>query len=127
MERLERYGPLAIVVSSAVIINLGYLTSNLYKLPGVISVILIPCSMVLLIGWFQRNIKGTIALTFGIIFLSAVFLQISLSMPVLTGIIEDLSYRRVFIYGIFIRVLRYAFITSFFSLLTALVAGLAFE
>jgi hypothetical protein len=127
MERLERYGPLAIVVSSAVIINLGYLASNLYKLPGVISVILIPCSMVLLIGWFQRSIKGTIALTFGIIFLSAVFLQISLSMPVITGIIEDLSYRRVFIYGIFIRVLRYAFITSFFSLLTALVAGLAFE
>ena len=127
MEKLERYGPLAIVVSSAVIINLGYLASNLYKLPGVISVILIPCSMVLLIGWFQRSIKGTLALTFGIIFLSAVFLQISLSMPVLTGIIEDLSYRRVFIYGIFIRVLRYAFITSFFSLLTALVAGLAFE
>ena len=127
MERLERYGPLAIVVSSAVIINLGYLASNLYKLPGVISVILIPCSMVLLIGWFQRSIKGTIALTFGIILLSAVFLQISLSMPVITGIIEDLSYRRVFIYGIFIRVLRYAFITSFFSLLTALVAGLAFE
>lgn len=118
---------MGLVFASAVIINLGYVASNLYDVPGVISVIFIPCSLVLWIGWFLKSMKKTIALTIGVVFLSALLLQISLSTPVLFGIIEDISYRRVFVYAVFLRVVRYMFITSFFTLLTALVAGLAFE
>lgn len=115
------------VLACAVIINLGYVASNLYDLPGVVSVILIPCALVLCMGWLQKSIKRTIALTFGVIFLSGLLMQASLSAPVLLGVIEDQIYSNMFVYSVFLRVVRYIFITSFFTLLTALVAGLAFE
>jgi hypothetical protein len=120
-------GPLGLVLASAAIINLGYVATNLYDLPGVISVILIPCALVLCIGWFQKSIKRTMALTFGVVFLSGFLMQMSLTAPVLLGVIEDQIYRNVFVYSVVLRVVRYMFITSFFTLLTALVAGLAFE
>lgn len=127
MRSLERISPLALVLASAAIVNLGYVATNLYDLPGVISVILVPCALVLWIGWFQKSIRRTIALTFGLVFLSGLLMQVSLTAPVLLGVIEDEIYRSVFVYSVFLRVARYMFTTSFFTLLTALVAGLAFE
>jgi hypothetical protein len=127
MRTLYRMSPLGLVLACAVIINLGYVASNLYDLPGVVSVILIPCALVLCMGWLQKSIKRTIALTFGVIFLSGLLMQASLSAPVLLGVIEDQIYSNMFVYSVFLRVVRYIFITSFFTLLTALVAGLAFE
>jgi len=52
---------------------------------------------------------------------------ISLTAPVLFGIIEDVYYRNLFNYTVFLRVMQFIFVTMFFSILTALVAGLAFE
>lgn len=127
MARLEKLRTLGLVVASAAVINLGYLASNLYKVPEVISVILIPCALILCLGWFLRNMKSTIAWGLAVFLLSSILAQLSLTAPVLYGIIQDIYYRNLFVYTVFLRVMQYTFITTFFGLLTALVAGLAFE
>jgi len=127
MVDIGKLGPMFLVVASAVIINSGYLATNLYGVPEVISVILIPCALVLCLGWFQRDMKRTIVLSFGVILLSAMLTQLSLSAPVLFGIIEGVYYRNMFTYAVFLRVVQYVIVTTFFALLAALVAGLAFE
>ena len=127
MAHLEKLRPLGLVVASAVIINFGYVATNLYKIPEVISVILIPCTLILCLGWFQRSMKNTIVLGLSVLLLSAILTQLSLTTPVLFGIIQDVYYRNLFVYTVFLRVVQYLFITTFFGILTALVAGLAFE
>jgi len=127
MKILEKLTPVALLIASSLIINTGYFATNLYDVPGIISVIVIPCVIVMCIGWFQRSIKRTMVLTFGVIILSGALLQLSLSAPVLLGVIQEEGYQQVFLYSAFMRVVRYLLITSFFSVLTAIVAGLAFE
>ena len=127
MAYLEKLRPLGLVVASAVIINFGYIATNLYKIPEVISVILIPCTLILCLGWFQRSMKNTIVMGLSVLLLSAILTQFSLTTPVTFGIIQDVSYRNLFVYTVFLRVVQYLFITTFFGILTALVAGLAFE
>ena len=127
MMSLEKLSPIGLVVASSVIINTGYIATNIYDISGIITVIFVPCTLVLCIGWFQRNMKRTMLLTFGVIILSASLLQITLSAPVFLGVIEDVSYRQVFVYAVFLRVWQFMIITAFFTTLTALVAGLAFE
>jgi hypothetical protein len=127
MAHLEKLRPLGLVVASAVIINFGYVATNLYKVPEVISLILIPCTLILCLGWFQRSMKNTIVLGLSVLLLSAILTQLSLTTPVLLGIIQDVYYRNLFVYTVFLRVVQYLFITTFFGILTALVAGLAFE
>jgi len=127
MAHLEKLRPLGLVVASAVIINFGYVATNLYKVPEVISLILIPCTLILCLGWFQRSMKNTIVLGLSVLLLSAILTQLSLTTPVLFGIIQDVYYRNLFVYTVFLRVVQYLFITTFFGILTALVAGLAFE
>ena len=127
MAHLEKLRPLGLVVASAVIINFGYIATNLYKIPEVISVILIPCTLILCLGWFQRSMKNTIVLSLSVLLLSAILTQLSLTTPVLFGIIQDVFYGNLFVYTFFLRVVQYLFITTFFGILTALVAGLAFE
>ena len=116
-----------LVVASAFIVNCGYVATNLYDLPGVLSVIFIPCSIVVCLAWFLRDMKNTIVTSFAVILLTAFFTQFSLSAPVWFGIIEDILYRNLFIYTVFLKVVQYVFVTTFFSLITALMAGLAFE
>lgn len=116
-----------LVVASAFIVNCGYVATNLYDLPGVLSVIFIPCSIVVCLAWFLRDMKTTIVTSFAVILLTAFFTQFSLSAPVWFGIIEDVLYRNLFIYTVFLKVVQYVFVTTFFSLITALMAGLAFE
>jgi hypothetical protein len=116
-----------LVVASAFIVNSGYVATNLYDLPGVLSVIFIPCSIVVCLAWFLRDMKTTIVTSFAVILLSAFFTQFSLSAPVWFGIIEDVLYKNLFIYTVFLKVVQYVFVTTFFSLITALMAGLAFE
>jgi hypothetical protein len=117
----------SLVVASAFIVNCGYVATNLYDLPGVLSVIFIPCSIVVCLAWFLRDMKTTIVTSFAVILLTAFFTQFSLSAPVWFGIIEDVLYRNLFIYTVFLKVVQYVFVTTFFSLITALMAGLAFE
>lgn len=116
-----------LVIACAVIINFGYVATNLYDVPGVITVIFIPCVLVVCLGWFIKNMKMTIALTFASILVAAFLTYISLTAPVLFGIIEDVYYRNLFNYTVFLKVMQFIFFTMFFSILTALVAGLAFE
>lgn len=116
-----------LVVASAFIVNSGYVATNLYDLPGVLSVIFIPCSIVVCLAWFLRDMKTTIVTSFAVILLTAFFTQFSLSAPVWFGIIEDVLYKNLFIYTVFLKVVQYVFVTTFFSLITALMAGLAFE
>lgn len=116
-----------LVVAGAFIVNSGYVATNLYDLPGVLSVIFIPCSIVVCLAWFLRNMKTTIVTSFAVILLAAFFTQFSLSAPVWFGIIEDVLYKNLFIYTVFLKVVQYVFVTTFFSLITALMAGLAFE
>ena len=116
-----------LVVASAFIVNSGYVATNLYDLPGVLSVIFIPCSIVVCLAWFLRDMKTTIVTSFAVILLTAFFTQLSLSAPVWFGIIEDVLYRNLFIYTVFLKVVQFVFVTTFFSLITALMAGLAFE
>jgi hypothetical protein len=116
-----------LVVTSAFIVNSGYVATNLYDLPGVLSVIFIPCSIVVCLAWFLRDMKTTIVTSFAVILLTAFFTQFSLSAPVWFGIIEDVLYKNLFIYTVFLKVVQYVFVTTFFSLITALMAGLAFE
>lgn len=127
MDALEKLSPIGLVLASSVIINLGYFATDLYKISGVITVIFVPCTLVICIGWFQRNLKRTMILTFGVIIVSASLLQITLLAPVLLGVIEDVGYRELFVYSVSLRVWQFMMMTAFFTLLTALVAGLAFE
>ena len=127
MDTLEKLSPIGLVLASSVIINLGYFATDLYKISGVITVIFVPCTLVICIGWFQRNLKRTMILTFGVIIVSASLLQITLLAPVLFGVIEDVGYRELFVYSVSLRVWQFMMMTAFFTLLTALVAGLAFE
>lgn len=119
--------PLGLVLASALIVNCGYVATNLYGVPSVLTVIFIPSAIVVCLGWFLRSMKRIISYTFSFILLSAVFAQISLSAPVLLNIIEDVYYKNLFTYAVFLRVVQYVFATTFFSLMTALIAGLAFE
>jgi hypothetical protein len=66
-------------------------------------------------------------LSFAAILMAAFLTYFSLTAPVLFGIIEDVYYRNLFNYTVFLRVMQFIFVTMFFSILTALVAGLAFE
>jgi hypothetical protein len=127
MDALEKLSPIGLVLASSVIINLGYFATDLYKISGVITVIFVPCTLVICIGWFQRNLKRTMILTFGVIIVSASLLQITLLAPVLLGVIEDVGFRELFVYSVSLRVWQFMMMTAFFTLLTALVAGLAFE
>ena len=119
--------PLGLVLASALIVNCGYVATNLYGVPGVLTVIYIPSAIVVCLGWFLRSMKRIISYTFSFILLSAVFAQLSLSAPVLLNIIEDVYYKNLFTYAVFLRVVQYVFATTFSSLVTALIAGLAFE
>lgn len=127
MDTLRKLGPLGLVAASAVVINCGFVASNLYGVPEVISLILIPCTLVLSLGWFLRDMKKTIVSSFAVILLSALFMQISLTTPVLFGVFENVDNINLFIYAVFLRVMRYVITTTIFVLTTALVAGLAFE
>lgn len=127
MDALEKLSLIGLILASSVIINLGYFATDLYKISGVITVIFVPCTLVICIGWFQRNLKRTMILTFGVIIVSASLLQITLLAPVLFGVIEDVGYRELFVYSVSLRVWQFMMMTAFFTLLTALVAGLAFE
>lgn len=119
--------PLGLVLASALIVNCGYVATNLYGVPGVLTVIFIPNAIVVCLGWFLRSMKRIISYTFSFILLSAVFTQLSLSAPVLLNIIEDVYYKNLFTYAVFLRVVQYVFATTSSSLITALIAGLAFE
>jgi len=127
MVALLKVSNISLIIACALIINFGYVATNLYDVPGVITVVFIPCTLVICLGWFFRDMKITIALSFAVILIAALLAYISLTAPVLFGIIEDVHYRSVFNYAVFLRVVQYAFVTILFSLLTALVAGLAFE
>ena len=127
MVSMKRLRPIGLVVCSSIIINLGYFSSSLYKVPGVLTTILVPSLMVTCIGWFERSIRRTLIITLAVIILSAVLLQLTLSAPVLFGVIADPGYRQIFVYVAFLKVVQYTLLTSFFALLTALLAGLAFD
>ena len=71
--------------------------------------------------------RRTIAYTFSFVLLSAVLAQITLSAPVLLNIIENVYYKNLFTYTVFLKVIQYLIATTFISLITALIAGLAFE
>jgi len=127
MVTLRKLITLSLVLASALIVNCGYVATNLYGVSSVITVIFIPCSLVVFLGWFLRSLRRTIAYTFSFILLSAVFAQISLSAPVLLNIIEDVYYKNLFTQAVFLRVVQYFLAMTFFSIITALIAGLAFE
>ena len=124
---LRKLVPLGLVLASALIVNCGYVATNLYGVSSIITVIFIPCFLVFYLGWFIRNFIRTIAYTFSFILLSAVFAQISLSAPVLLNIIEDLYYKNLFTQAVLLSVVQNFLAMTFFSLITALIAGLAFE
>jgi len=127
IQPLKMINYIGLVVASALIVNCGYVAANLYGLPGVLSVVFIPCSIVILLAWFIRNMKTTIVTSFAVILLTAIFTQFSLSAPVWFGIIENVFYKNLFVYTVFLKVIQYAFVSTFFSLLAALMAVLAFE
>lgn len=127
MVAFQRLSAIGLAVACAVIINFGYVATSLYDVPGVITVVFIPCTLVVCLGWFLKNMKMTIATTFASILVAAFLTYISLTAPVLFGIIEDVYYRNLFNYTVFLKVMQLIFFTMFFSILTALVAGLAFE
>ena len=127
MVAFHKLSIIGLVISCAVIINFGYIATNLYDVPSVITVIFIPCALVVCLGWFMKNMKMTIAMTIASILMAAFFAYVSLTAPVLFGIIEDVYYRNLFNYTVFLKVIQFIFFTMFFSILTALVAGLAFE
>lgn len=124
---LRKIDYVGLVVASAFIVNCGYVASNLYGLSGMVSMVFIPCSIVVALAWFIRNMKTTIITSFAVIFLTAILTQFSLSAPVWFGIIENVLYKNLFIYTVFLKVIQYVFVSTFFSLLAALMAGLAFE
>ncbi len=124
---LRKIDYVGLVVASAFIVNCGYVATNLYGLSGMVSMVFIPCSIVVALAWFIRNMKTTIITSFAVILLTALFTQFSLSAPVWFGIIENVLYKNLFIYTVFLKVIQYVFVSTFFSLLAALMAGLAFE
>jgi hypothetical protein len=124
---LRKINYVGLVVASAFIVNCGYVATNLYGLSGMVSMVFIPGSIVVALAWFIRNMKTTIITSFAVIFLTAIFTQFSLSAPVWFGIIENVPYKNLFIYTVFLKVIQYVFVSTFFSLLAALMAGLAFE
>ena len=124
---LRKIDYVGLVVASAFIVNCGYVASNLYGLSGMVSMVFIPCSIVVALAWFIRNMKTTIITSFAVIFLTAIFTQFSLSAPVWFGIIENVLYKNLFVYTVFLKVIQYVFVSTFFSLLAALMAGLAFD
>lgn len=124
---LRKIDYVGLVVASAFIVNCGYVATNLYGLPGVLSMVFIPCSMVVVLAWFIRNMKTTIVASFAVILLTAIFTQFSLSAPVWFGIIDNVLYKNLFIYTVFLKVIQYVFVSTFFSLIAALMAGLAYE
>lgn len=127
MSILRKLVPLGLILASALIVNCGYVATNLYGVPSVLTVIFIPSAIVVCLGWFLRSMKRIISYTFSFILLSAVFAQLSLSAPVLLNIIEDVYYKNLFTYAVFLRVVQYVLATTFSSLVTALIAGLAFD
>lgn len=127
MVTLRKLITLSLVLASALIVNCGYVATNLYGVSSVLTLIFIPCSLVVFLGWFLRSLRKTIAYTFSFILLSAVFAQISLSAPVLLNIIEDVIYKNIFTQAVFLRVVQYFLAMTFFSIITALIAGLSFE
>lgn len=127
MVSYQKLSTIGLIVACAVIINFSYVATNLYDLPSVITVIFIPCALVIFMGWFLKNMKMTIVSTFASILMAAFLTYISLTTPVIFGIIEDVYYRNLFNYTVFLKVMQLVFFTTFFSILTALVAGLAFE
>lgn len=127
MVTLQKLGAPCLVVACALIINFGYVATDFYNVPGVITVIFIPCALVVCLGWFSKSMRRTIAMSFAMILLAAFLAYLSLTAPALFGIIEDVYYRNLFNYTVFLRVMQFVFVTMFFSILTALVAGLAFE
>lgn len=124
---LKKFIPLGLILASALIVNCGYVATNLYGVSGIITIIFIPSAIVVYLGWFLRNLKRTMAYTFSFLLLSAVLTQITLSAPVLLNIIENVYYKNLFTYTVFLRVIQYFCVATFFSLITALMAGLAFE
>ena len=124
---LRKIDYVGLVVASAFIVNCGYVASNLYGLSGMVSMVFIPCSIVVALAWFIRNMKTTIITSFAVIFLTAILTQFSLSAPVWFGIIENVLYKNLFIYTVFLKVIQYVFVSTFFSLIAALMAGLAFD
>jgi len=124
---LQKLSALYLVVVCALIINFGYVATNFYNVSGVITVIFIPCTLVVCLGWFLKNMRRTIAVSFATILLTALLTYLCLTAPVLFGIIEDAYYRNLFNYAVFIKVMQLIFVTMIFSFLTALVAGLVFE
>lgn len=124
---LKKLIPLGLILASALIVNCGYVATNLYGASSVITVIFIPSAIVVYLGWYLRNLKRTMAYTFSFILLSAMLTQITLSAPVLLNIIENVYYKNLFTYTVFLKVIQYFCATTFFSLITALIAGLAFE
>ena len=122
-----KLGSLGLVLASSAIINCGYVATDLYGVPEVASMILIPCAVVLSLGWFLRDMKRTVVLGLVVVLLSASLMQLSLTTPALFGIFENLYYMRLFIYTAFLKVMRYTVATTIFVLVAALVAGLAFE
>ncbi len=124
---LKKLIPLGLVLASALIVNCGYVATNLYGVSGVITIIFIPSVIVVYLGWSLRDLGRTMAYTFSFILLSAVLTQITLSAPVLLNIIENVYYKNLFTYTVFLMVIQYFCASTFFSLITALIAGLAFE
>ncbi len=124
---LKKLIPLGLVLASALIVNCGYVATNLYGVSGVITIIFIPSSIVVYLGWSLRDLRKTMAYTFSFLLLSAVLTQITLSAPVLLNIIENVYYKNLFTYTVFLMVIQHFCASTFFSLITALIAGLAFE
>jgi len=124
---LRKIDYVGLVVASAFIVNCGYVATNLYGLSGMVSMVFIPGSIVVALAWFIRNMKTTIVTSFAVILLTAIFTQFSLSAPVWFGIIENVFYKNLFVYTVFLKVIQYTFVSTFFSLIAALMAGLAFE
>ena len=124
---LKKLIPLGLILASALIVNCGYVATNLYGVSGVITIIFIPSAIVVFLGWSLRDLRRTIAYTFSFVLLSAVLAQITLSAPVLLNIIENVYYKNLFTYTVFLKVIQYLIATTFISLITALIAGLAFE
>jgi len=127
MTSFQKIKTFGLVVACALIINFGYVITNLYDVPGVITVIFIPCILVLCLGWILKNMKLTIMMSLISTILAASLTYLSLTTPVIFGIIEDVYYRNLFNYAVFLQVVQFILVTGFFSILTALIAGLAFE
>ncbi|TRO50007.1 hypothetical protein E2P65_00145, partial [Candidatus Bathyarchaeota archaeon] len=112
MVAFQRLGTIGLVVACAVIINFGYVATSLYDVPGVITVVFIPCTLVVCLGWFLKDMRMTIATTFASILVAAFLTYVSLTTPVLFGIIEDVYYRNLFNYTVFLKVMQLIFFTT---------------